>query len=52
VEEKKNIHLLVPAYLHKEIRIAAAQEGVSIMQFCLRAILDQLQNLKQYKERK
>lgn len=46
MEEKKQIHLLVPEYLHKEIRIAAAHQGVSIMQFCIGAILEQLQNTK------
>ena len=42
MEEKKSIHLFVPAYLHKEIRITAAQNEMSIMSFCLRAILGQL----------
>ena len=46
MEEKKSIHILVPAGLHKEIRIAAAEKGVSIMQFCIVAVLEQLLEIK------
>ncbi len=46
MEEKKSIHILVPASLHKEIRIAAAEQDTSIMQFCIVAVLEQLRVLR------
>jgi hypothetical protein len=49
MEDKKNIHLVVPTYLHKEIRVAAALEGVSIMGYCLRAVLEQMVSQKKSK---
>lgn len=43
---KKQIHLWIPEYLHKEIRMAAAIKGISIMQFCISSVLEQLQAIK------
>jgi len=42
----KRLNIHIPGYLHKEIRLVAAQKDISITQFIIRAILEQLSRSK------
>lgn len=45
-EKKKRIHIYVPVYLHTEVRVAAAKKGQSVLQWMIRAVLEQLHREK------
>lgn len=41
--KQKQMNVSIPAYLHKEIRIAAAHEGISISNLVIQALIQLMQ---------
>lgn len=47
VQETKRLNIQITGELHKEMKVAAAQEGITISQYVAEAIADRVERDKQ-----